>query len=205
MHADLRSAIRRSWIDTQVIENYQRILEKEHDRAAAELAQLSIVELTDELYQPGWFTRLLAGDTWRAQSSSETEIAAFEQTLGQSLPLDHRELLLGDVRRANLGILAPAELVTFGKVSDEYSEYLVMMMTEKLDEADAETIDQCWVVFGFIIETWEGDKSEIVVPRALWCPQLSPENQYYASDYSSFFPTLTDLVRSEVARLSLSY
>ena len=93
----------------------------------------------------------------------------------------------------------------FEKVSDEYSEHIIALMSESLDDIDAETIDQCWVVLGFVIEAWEGNKAETVIPRALWCPQLPPEQQYFASDYSSFFPTLTDLVRTEAARYSMSF
>ena len=205
VHADLPSLVRRVWIDAQVMENYQRAFDHERNRAAASLEHLSILELIEELHQPSWFERLIAGDAWDTRSNSEAELIAAEQSLGRSLPADHRTLLSSEVRRMSLGVLAPDELVLFGKVSDEYSEHIIALMSESLDEIDAETIDQCWVVLGFVIEAWEGNKTETVIPRALWCPQFPPEHRYYASDHLNFFPTLTDLVRAEVARFSMSY
>lgn len=204
-HEDLRSLMRQRVVEEQVNENFQRRLELELERAAERLAHLSITELVDELYQPSWLERLMAGEAWRTQSTSEGELLTLEQALGRRLPADHRLLLTSDIRRMNLGVLAPDSVVQFGKVDDDHREHIVTMMSERLDEADAEIIDQCWVVLGFVIEAWEGNKTETVIPRALWCPQLSPEHWYYASDQTSFYPSLTKLVRAEVARMSLSY
>ncbi len=205
VHPDLESLIRRRWIDAQVMENFEQAMDYERDRAAAELSHLSILELTDELYQPGWLQRFLAGDVWAVESSSEAEIASLEQSIGRQLPADHRTLLTSDVRRMSLGVLAPAEIAPFGKIDDEYSDYIVSQMTESLNDVDMDAIGRCWVVFGFVLEAWEGNKLDSVVPRALWCPELPPEYRYFASDYAQYHASLTDLVRAEVARFALSY
>ncbi len=202
---DLRSLIQRRWVNDQAAESYQRALEHELERAEAELADLTIVELAGELYQPGWLSRLIAGDVWGSYSATEGELEALERELGRPLPADHRALLTSDLSLALFGALEPTQVTQLGKVEDEQNEYVIAAMTDAMGDLDPGLADQCWVVFGFVIEGSNGGKSQTVIPRMLWCPLLPAEQQYFDAEQMRSYATLTDAVRAYVARLTMSY
>ena len=135
----------------------------------------------------------------------EGEIEALELDIGRALPADHRALLTSDVSRAQLGVLAPHEMAQFGKVVDETNEYIANSMAEAGEGLDSQAIGKCWVVLGFVFDGWDESKTQSIVPRTLWCPELPPEQRYFAAGEMRFYPTLTDIVRAEVARLTISY
>ncbi len=204
-HDDLRSLVRYRWIEREVSASFQQNYDREVERVAEELADYTIVELAEELPRPGWFARLLGGDAWRADPASEADLAALEGELGQPLPDDHRDLLTSDVSPALLGILPPSDIARFGKVTDESNEFLYESMTRTHDDIDPAHIERCWIVFGYVIDAWDGSKTQSVMPQALWCPELPQDQRYFLAADMQFYPSMTDMVRDNVVRLTINY
>ena len=125
--------------------------------------------------------------------------------MGQPLPDDHRDLLTSDVSPALLGILPPSDIARFGKVTDESNEFLYESMTRTHDDIDPAHIERCWIVFGYVIDAWDGSKTQSVMPQALWCPELPQDQRYFLAADMQFYPSMTDMVRDNVVRLTINY